>query len=78
MMIFGIAVTATIVGKMLVPYSPDLLLKIVAMVCAGAVALTVLAIAGIKAGLFMLAAGMAAKTIDAIRSAPTAALVPGE
>jgi BCD family chlorophyll transporter-like MFS transporter len=49
MMIFGIAVTATIVGKALNPYSPALLLELVAMVCAGAVALTVLAIAGIEA-----------------------------
>ena len=32
----------------------------------------------IEAGLFVLAAGMAAKTIDAIRSAPDAALIPGE
>lgn len=48
MMIFGIAVTATIVGKLLDPYSPMLLLKLVAIVCAGAVALTALAIAGIE------------------------------
>ena len=49
MMIFGIAVTATVVGKFLDPYSPALLLKLVAIVCAGAFALTCLAIAGIEA-----------------------------
>ena len=48
MMIFGIAVTATIVGKMLDPYSPALLLKLVAGVGIGAVALTGLAIAGVE------------------------------
>ena len=49
MMIFGIAVTATIVGKYLDPYSPALLLKLVAIVCINAVALTCVAIAGIEA-----------------------------
>ena len=49
MMIFGIAVTATVVGSYLDPYSPALLLKLVAIVCAGAVALTCVAIAGIEA-----------------------------
>ena len=49
MMIFGIAVTATVVGKFPDPYSPALLLKLVAVVCAGAFALTCLAIAGIEA-----------------------------
>ncbi len=49
MMIFGIAVTATIVGKALDPYSQGLLLKLVALVGAGAVALTVLAVWGIEA-----------------------------
>jgi BCD family chlorophyll transporter-like MFS transporter len=44
MMIFGIAVTATIVGKALDPYSQTLLLKVVALVGAGAVALTSLAV----------------------------------
>ncbi len=48
MMIFGIAVTATIVGKMLDPYSHALLLKIVAVVVSGAFALTCLAIWGIE------------------------------
>ena len=49
MMIFGIAVTATIVGKALDPYSQGLLLKLVALVGAGAVALTALAVWGIEA-----------------------------
>ena len=49
MMIFGIAVTATVVGKFLDPYSPALLLRLVAIVCVGAVALTCVAIAGIEA-----------------------------
>jgi BCD family chlorophyll transporter-like MFS transporter len=48
MMIFGIAVTATVVGKALDPYSPALLLKLVAIVGAGATALTTLAIWGIE------------------------------
>lgn len=48
MMIFGIAVTATIVGKMLDPYSPARLLEVVGAVCIGAVVLTSLAIAGIE------------------------------
>ena len=48
MMIFGIAVTATIVGKALDPYSQDLLLKVVALVGAGAVALTTLAVWGVE------------------------------
>jgi BCD family chlorophyll transporter-like MFS transporter len=49
MMIFGIAVTATVVGKALDPYSQALLLKLVALVGAGAVALTTLAVWGIEA-----------------------------
>jgi BCD family chlorophyll transporter-like MFS transporter len=48
MMIAGIAVTAGMVGHFLQPYSPALLLKIVAVVTLGAVALTVLAIAGVE------------------------------
>ena len=48
MMIFGIAVTATIVGKALDPYSQTLLLKVVALVGAGAVALTSVAVWGIE------------------------------
>ena len=46
---FGIALTATVVGKALNPYSPALLLTVVAFVCAGALVLTVAAIAGIEA-----------------------------
>ncbi|MCF1710701.1 BCD family MFS transporter [Tabrizicola sp. J26] len=48
MMIFGIAVTATVVGKALDPYSPSLLLKLVALVCGSAVVLTILAVRGIE------------------------------
>lgn len=48
MMIFGIAVTALVVGKMLDPYSPVRLLEVVGAVCVGAVLLTALAIAGIE------------------------------
>jgi len=49
MMIFGIAVTATLVGGVLDPYTPLRLLQVVGVVCGGAVALTTLAIAGIEA-----------------------------
>ncbi|MDB4053466.1 BCD family MFS transporter [Octadecabacter sp.] len=48
MMIFGIAVTATVVGNMLDPYSPALLLKLVGAVCLIATALTILAVWGIE------------------------------
>jgi len=48
MMIFGIAVTATIIGKMLDPYSPALLLQLVGAVCLIATALTALAVWGIE------------------------------
>ncbi|RBI73142.1 MFS transporter [Roseovarius sp. TE539] len=48
MMIAGIAVTAGVVGLLLDPYSPELLLKIVAVVTAGSVILTVLAVLGIE------------------------------
>jgi BCD family chlorophyll transporter-like MFS transporter len=48
MMIFGIAVTATVVGGLLHPYSPARLLELVAGVGALAVALTALAIHGIE------------------------------
>lgn len=51
MMIFGIAVTAGVVGAMLHPYSSALLLKIVGIVVAMAVVLTVLAVWGIEARL---------------------------
>ncbi len=49
MMILGIAVTAGTVGTVLDPYTPTLLLKIVAVVTGGAVLLTALAIWGIEA-----------------------------
>lgn len=48
MMIAGIAITAISVGAAIDPYSPALLLKVVAIVCAGAIALTGLAIWGIE------------------------------
>lgn len=48
MMIFGIAVTATVVGKALDPYSQALLLKLVALVGVVAVVLTALAVRGIE------------------------------
>jgi BCD family chlorophyll transporter-like MFS transporter len=48
MMIFGIAVTAGTVGHFLAPYTPKLLLEIVAIVTLGALALTTLAVWGIE------------------------------
>ena len=51
MMIAGIAVTAGVVGAMLDPYSPTLLLRIVAAVTFGAVLLTCLAVFRIERGL---------------------------
>ncbi len=48
MMIFGIAMTAGIVGSMLHPYSPALLIRVVATVCALALFLTALAVWGIE------------------------------
>ena len=48
MMIFGIAVTATVVGKALDPYSPQLLLELVALVGMAAVVVTTLAVYGIE------------------------------
>lgn len=50
MMIFGIALTAIMVGQILDPYSHGRLLQIVAGVTAGAFALTCLAIWGIERG----------------------------
>lgn len=50
MMIAGIAVTAGTVGAFLDPYTPQLLLKIVGIVCTGAVVLTTLAVWGIERG----------------------------
>ncbi len=49
MMIFGIAVTAGVVGSMLDPYSHALLLRIVLVVTLGAVVMTCLAVWGIEA-----------------------------
>ena len=51
MMIAGIAITAGVVGSMLDPYSVELLLKIVGVVCISAVGLTVVAVWGIERGL---------------------------
>lgn len=51
MMIAGIAVTAGVVGSLLDPYSPALLLRIVAVVTLGAIALTCLAVFRIERGL---------------------------
>lgn len=48
MMIFGIAVTAVIIGKLLDPYAPALLLQLVGAVCLIATALTTLAVWGIE------------------------------
>lgn len=48
MMIFGIAVTATVVGKLLDPYSPARLLQLVAGVACLAILATILAIWGIE------------------------------
>ena len=48
MMIAGIAVTAATVGVFLDPYSPALLIKIVAVVTGGSVVLTTLAVWGIE------------------------------
>lgn len=51
MMIFGIAMTAGVVGSMLDPYTPQLLIKIVGIVVTGAVVLTILAVWEIERGL---------------------------
>jgi BCD family chlorophyll transporter-like MFS transporter len=48
MMIFGIAATAGVTGAMLDPYSPALMLRIVAVVVLAALAVTVLAVWGIE------------------------------
>ena len=48
MMIFGIAVTATTVGAYLDPYSPQLLVHVVCIVCACSVLATILAVWGIE------------------------------
>lgn len=51
MMILGIALTAGIVGSLIDPYSPQLLIRIVGLVVMVAVALTALAVAGVERGL---------------------------
>lgn len=51
MMIFGIAMTAGVVGAMLDPYTPALLIKIVGIVVSAAVVLTIIAVWGIERGL---------------------------
>ncbi|WP_420863950.1 BCD family MFS transporter [Algirhabdus cladophorae] len=51
MMIFGIAMTAGVVGSLLDPYSAQRLLTIVAIVCAAAVVMSTLAVLGIERGL---------------------------
>ncbi len=48
MMIFGIAVSSGVIGALLDPYSPQRLMVIVAVVTAGAVALTAAAVHGIE------------------------------
>jgi BCD family chlorophyll transporter-like MFS transporter len=50
MMIFGIAMTAVLVGRFLEPYSPALLLKIAAVVTSGAFVVTCLAVWGVARG----------------------------
>ncbi|MFC3614208.1 BCD family MFS transporter [Lutimaribacter marinistellae] len=50
MMIAGIALTAAGVGATLDPYSPERLMGIVATVCLGAIALSILAVAGVERG----------------------------
>jgi BCD family chlorophyll transporter-like MFS transporter len=48
MMIFGIAVTAVVVGKMIDPYSPALMVRVVAGVVTLAVLLTAIAVWGVE------------------------------
>ncbi len=48
MMIFGIAVTAGVVGKLIDPYTPQLLIKIVGIVVLTATGLTCLAVWGVE------------------------------
>jgi BCD family chlorophyll transporter-like MFS transporter len=51
MMIFGIAMTAGVVGSMLDPYTPALLIRIVGIVVTSAIVLTIVAVWGIERGL---------------------------
>ncbi len=50
MMIFGIAMTAGVVGAFLDPYTPALLLRIVAITCTAALAVTLLAVWRVERG----------------------------
>lgn len=51
MMIFGIALTAVIVGKLIDPYTHALMIKIIAIVCCIATLITILAVWGVEAKL---------------------------
>jgi BCD family chlorophyll transporter-like MFS transporter len=51
MMIFGIAVTAGVVGRLLDPYSAQRLILIVAIIGAASMGLTILAVAGLERGI---------------------------
>ncbi len=48
MMIFGIAVTAGVVGALIDPYTPQLLIKVVSVVVIGAVVVTIIAVWGVE------------------------------
>ena len=50
LMILGIAVTAGVVGHLIDPYSPERMLKIVAVVTGGALLVTIAAVWGVEAG----------------------------
>lgn len=67
MMIFGIAVTAGVVGSMLDPYTPALLIRIVAIVVTGAVIMTCLAVWGIERKLAVVRASDATPFWDGLR-----------
>ncbi len=67
MMIFGIAATAITAGVFLDPYSHARLLVIVAIICAGAVALTMLAVWGIERRVITRPAPPPARFRDGIR-----------
>ncbi|TVS03091.1 MAG: MFS transporter [Rhodobacteraceae bacterium] len=67
MMIFGIAATAITAGAFLDPYSHARLLVIVAIICTGAVALTVLAVWGIERRVITRPAPPPARFRDGIR-----------
>ncbi|MFK7755024.1 MAG: BCD family MFS transporter [Sedimentitalea sp.] len=65
MMIFGIAMTAGIVGSLLDPYSPTLLMQIVAGVVLLAFLITVIAVVGVEA------------SVDAVREPDTTPFMEG-